>query len=50
MAAVAINRPPAEVYQVYRRFDRLTVFMDYLESVEVTGPATSHWIARTARR
>ena len=44
--AVTINKPPAEVYAFFRRFENLPRFMDYLESVETQGSTRSHWKAR----
>lgn len=46
MGAVTINHAPSVVYEFYRRFERLPLFMDYLESVERTGPTTSRWVAK----
>ena len=46
LAAVTINKPPREVYGRWRNFERLPEFMDYVDSVRVTGPTTSHWVAR----
>jgi uncharacterized membrane protein len=44
--AVTINKPPGEVYAFYRKLSQLPLFMDYLASVQETGPRTSHWVAR----
>jgi uncharacterized membrane protein len=44
--AVTINKPPAEVYGFFRRFENLPRFMDYLDSVEQQGERRSHWKAR----
>lgn len=44
--AVTINKPPGEVYAFYRKLSQLPLFMDYLESVQESGPKTSHWVAR----
>jgi uncharacterized membrane protein len=43
---IVINRPPDEVYRFWRDFERLPSFMDYLESVQVTGEQRSHWKAK----
>ncbi|HEY0190658.1 MAG TPA: SRPBCC family protein [Kofleriaceae bacterium] len=43
--SVTINKPPAEVYAFYRKFDQLPQFMEHLESVERTGQ-TWKWTAR----
>jgi uncharacterized membrane protein len=42
---VTINRPPQQVYDFFRRFDRLPQVMDYLDSVTEDGDR-SHWVAR----
>lgn len=44
--AVTINKPPGEVYAFYRKLSQLPLFMNYLASVEETGPRTSHWVAK----
>lgn len=44
--SVTINRPAREVYEFYRRFDQLPVFMDWLDEVRVLDDRTSHWTAR----
>jgi uncharacterized membrane protein len=46
IATVTINKPPREVYEFFRRFDRLPQFMTYLASVEVRGDRRSTWTAR----
>ncbi|TGU74755.1 SRPBCC family protein [Geomonas terrae] len=43
--AVTIGLPPNEVYEFWRNLENLPRFMKHLESVEVTGPRTSHWKA-----
>jgi uncharacterized membrane protein len=43
---IIINRPPDEVYRFWRDFEKLPSFMDYLESVQVTGDRRSHWKAK----
>lgn len=43
---VTINRTPQQVYEFWRNLENLPKFMKRLESVEVTGEATSHWKAR----
>lgn len=45
-ATVTINKPPLEVYEFFRDFSQLPLFMDYLESVEVTGERSSTWTAK----
>jgi uncharacterized membrane protein len=44
--AVAINRPPAELYQFWRNFQNLPRFMKHLESVTTGEGKQSHWVAR----
>ena len=43
---VTINRPPEELYRVWRRFENLPRFMIHLESVRTTGDRRSHWTAK----
>jgi uncharacterized membrane protein len=45
-AAVTINRPAAELYAVWRRFDQLPRFMDHLVSVTCVDERGSHWVAK----
>jgi uncharacterized membrane protein len=46
--AVTVNRPRAELYQMWRDFENLPRFMQHLESVQVdeTDHERSHWVAR----
>jgi uncharacterized membrane protein len=44
--AVTINRPPAELYEFWRRFDELPRFMDHLVSVRPADRRFSHWVAK----
>jgi uncharacterized membrane protein len=44
--SVTINRSPADLYNFWRNFENLPQFMSHLESVQVTGPTRSHWVAR----
>jgi uncharacterized membrane protein len=46
--AVTVNRPKAELYQMWRDFEKLPRFMDHLESVKVddTDNGRSHWVAK----
>jgi uncharacterized membrane protein len=46
MFSVTINKPPAEVYAFYRRFEQLPLFMDYLVSVRETDNRHSTWVAK----
>ena len=43
---VIIDRPAAELYQQWRDFENLPLFMRDLESVTVTGDRRSHWVAK----
>ncbi|MDP9367929.1 MAG: SRPBCC family protein [Chloroflexota bacterium] len=44
--AITVNRPPEEVYALWRDFENLPRFMLHLESVEVMGDGRSHWKAK----
>jgi uncharacterized membrane protein len=46
--AVTVNRPKAELYQMWRDFENLPRFMQHLESVEVdpSDGGRSHWVAK----
>jgi len=44
--SVTINKPVAEVYAFWRRFENLPRFMDYLESVTERSGVRSHWVAK----
>ncbi len=44
--SVTINKPPREVYDFYRKLERLPMFMDWLESVTETTDTRSHWVAK----
>lgn len=44
--AVTVNRPAAELYAFWRRFENLPRFMRHLESVQETGGGRSHWVAK----
>lgn len=41
-----IHRPPEELYDFWRNLENLPLFMDHLESVRVTEPLRSHWVAK----
>jgi uncharacterized membrane protein len=41
-----VHRPAEELYRTWRNFENLPHFMKHLESVEVRGDRSSHWIAR----
>jgi uncharacterized membrane protein len=42
---VTINRTPEEVYEYWHNLENLPRFMEFLDSVKVTGERTSHWKA-----
>jgi uncharacterized membrane protein len=42
--SVTINKPAAELYRFWRRFDNLPKFMTHLKDVKVEG-TKSHWVA-----
>jgi uncharacterized membrane protein len=44
--SVRLERPVAEVYSFWRRFENLPRFMDHLHQVTETGDGRSHWSAR----
>ncbi|HEX8147339.1 MAG TPA: SRPBCC family protein [Pyrinomonadaceae bacterium] len=44
--SIVINASAEEVYQFWRDFEKLPLFMRYLESVTVTGEGRSHWVAK----
>lgn len=43
-ANMMINRSPEECYNVWRNFENLPHFMQYLQSVRLTGGRQSHWV------
>lgn len=44
--SVFINRSPAELYEYWRNFENLPLFMHHLESVRVSPDGTSQWTAK----
>ncbi|MCU1339338.1 MAG: Cyclase/dehydrase [Bryobacterales bacterium] len=46
VSSITVNRPPDEVYRFWTDLERLPSFMKHLESVQRTGPQTSHWKAK----
>lgn len=44
--SVTINRPRTELFAFWRDFQNLPTFMENVESIEMTGPATSRWTIR----
>ncbi|MGS0684624.1 SRPBCC family protein [Nakamurella sp. GG22] len=44
-STTTVTRPAEEVYDFWRRFDRLPSFMAHVEDVRITGDRTTHWKA-----
>lgn len=44
--SITIERSPEAVYELYRKFSQLPLFMDYLHTVREADPRWSHWVAR----
>jgi uncharacterized membrane protein len=44
--SITIARPRAELFAIWRNFDRLPEFIPDLESVTTLGGGRSHWVAR----
>ena len=44
--SVSIRRPADELYAFWRDLANLPRIMSHLKEVRVTGPSTSHWIAK----
>jgi uncharacterized membrane protein len=44
--SLAINASPQQLYTFWRNAENLPQFMRHLESVQLTGERTSHWVAR----
>src|SRR5918994_5720411 len=44
--AITINRPLAEVYQFWRKFENFPTFMSHLESVQTIALGRSRWRAK----
>jgi uncharacterized membrane protein len=45
--AIAINRPPNDLYQFWRSLDNLPRIMKHLDSVEVINDQMSHWVLKS---
>ena len=43
---IIIDRSQEELYRFWRNFENLPRFMYYLESVQVSGPTRSRWVAK----
>lgn len=41
-----LNKTPAELYNAWRNFENLPMFMKHLQSVQVIDETRSHWIAK----
>jgi uncharacterized membrane protein len=46
-SSIIIDKSPEEIYTFWRNFANLPLISPQLESVEVTGPTTSHWTLRS---
>jgi uncharacterized membrane protein len=44
--SITINRPAETLYTYWHNLENLPQFMEHLESVRVTGPGRSHWVAK----
>src|SRR4051812_11757222 len=44
--SIVIDKSAAELYQFWRNFENLPIFMRHLESVNTTGDRISHWKAK----
>lgn len=44
--SIVVNRPVAEVYREWRKFDQLPRFMTHLREVRDLGNGKSHWVAK----
>jgi uncharacterized membrane protein len=44
--SVTIDRPREDLFRLWRNFDYLPHVMSHLESVAISGPDRSHWVAR----
>jgi hypothetical protein len=45
--AITINRRPEEVYAMFKNFERLPEFMQWVESVDMIDEDLSHWRVKT---
>jgi ATP-dependent Clp protease, protease subunit len=43
---ITVNKPPEEVYRLWRSLENLPRFMSHLESVTPTNDRQSHWVAK----
>ena len=44
--SITVNKPPDQVYPLWRRLENLPRFMAHIESVSVTDRDRSHWVAK----
>jgi uncharacterized membrane protein len=44
--SMVIDRPLEEVFAMWRNLEAVAERMTHIESVEITSPTTSHWVAR----
>ncbi len=44
--SIEIDRPPAELFAIWRDFSKLPRFMEHLERVDVLSATRSHWVAK----
>ena len=44
--SITVDRPAAEVFRFWRRFENLPKFMEHLEEVRILDGKKSHWVAR----
>lgn len=44
-ASMIVDRSPADCYGYWRNLENLPRFMEHIQSVQITGADTSHWIA-----
>jgi uncharacterized membrane protein len=45
-SSVTINRPPADVYALFRDFEQLPTFMENIERIDVIDDKRSHWVVK----
>jgi uncharacterized membrane protein len=44
--AITIRKSAEELYTFWRDFENQPLLSDYVASVDITGPTTSHWVAK----
>jgi uncharacterized membrane protein len=50
VCSIVIDRPPEEVYALYRKLSQLPLFMEHLHTVREADSQWSHWVARLPTR